>query len=54
MEGIKSIVDLWTTIFLNVYNTYRQYGGIFFYVTIAIVVVFPILRRIVRAIRGGR
>jgi len=54
MDGIKSIIDLWTTIFLNVYNCYRNNGGIFFFVSIAVVVIFPLFRRIIRSIRGGR
>ena len=54
MTQVTELLDLWNTIFLNCYNTYKTYGGIFFYCTIAIIVVFPILRRMVKAIRGGR
>lgn len=54
MTAVNQIIDFWTTTFLNAYNTYKANGGIWFYCTIAIVVVFPLLRRMVRAIRGGR
>lgn len=54
MSAIEQLIDFWNTVFLNAYNTYKSNGGIWFYVTIAIVVVFPLLRRMVRAIRGGR
>ena len=54
MSDVTSIIDFWNTAFLNAYNVFRDNGGIWFYVSIAIIVVFPILRRIVRAIRGGR
>lgn len=54
MAAIEQLIDFWNTVFLNTYNTYKSNGGIFFYATIAIVVVFPLLRRMVRAIRGGR
>lgn len=51
---VKGLIDLWTTIFLNLYNTYKAYGDIFFYITIAIVVILPIFRRMIRSFRGGR
>lgn len=54
MDDVISIIDFWNTAFLNVYNTLKNNGGIWFYVVIAIVVVFPLLRRMVRAIRGNR
>lgn len=54
MQDVESLIDFWNTVFLNAYNTYKANGGIWFYATIAIVVVFPLLRRMVRAIRGGR
>lgn len=54
MEAITPLIDFWADAFLNLFNTYRNNGGIFFWITIAIVVVFPITKRIVKAIRGGR
>lgn len=54
MNAITPLIDFWNTVFLNIWNMYRTHGGIYFYITVAIVVVFPILKRIVRAIRGGR
>lgn len=54
MEGILSVINFFKTAIIAVWNTYRTYGDVFFYVTIAIIVVFPILRRIIRSIRGGR
>lgn len=54
MNDVNSLIDFWTTAFLNAYNVYKNNGGIWFYVTIAVIVVFPILKRMVRAIRGGR
>ena len=54
LVDVKNMINLWVDIFLNCWNCYKANGGIYFTVTIVIIVVFPILRRMVRAIRGGR
>lgn len=54
MNDVNSILDLWTTAFLNAYNTYKANGGIWFYVSIAVIVIFPILKKMVKSLRGGR
>ena len=54
MNDVSTLIDFWNTAFLNAYNTFKANGGIYFYVSIAVIVVFPILRRMIRAIRGGR
>lgn len=54
MEGILSVINFFKQAIIAFWNTYRNYGDVYFYVTIAIVVVFPIFRRIIKNIRGGR
>lgn len=54
MDGLLSVINFFKTAIIAIWNTYRTYGDIWFYVTIAIIVVFPIFRRIIRSIRGGR
>lgn len=51
---VLQFIDWCTNAAYSVYLWYSQNGGILFYITITIVVIYPILRKIVRAMRGGR
>lgn len=53
-NDILTAIDWFTNTAFSVFNWYKQNGGILFYITITLVVIYPILRKIVRAMRGGR
>ena len=53
-NDILKAIDWFTNAAFTVYSWYAQNGGILFYITITLVVIYPILRKIVRAMRGGR
>lgn len=53
-NDILRVIDWFTNTAFTIWSWYKNNGGILFYITITIVVIYPILRRIVRAIRGNR
>lgn len=53
-NDVLKFIDWCTNTAYTVYLWYSQNGGILFYITITLVVIYPILRKIVRAMRGGR
>lgn len=53
-NDILQVIDWFTNTAYSVYLWYMQNGGILFYITITLVVIYPILRKIVRAMRGNR
>lgn len=54
MNDLMSLFNLWNNAMLNTWEMLRSNGGIWFYVVVAIVIVFPVLKKMVRAIRGNR
>lgn len=53
-NDVLKAIDWFTNAAFTVYSWYAANGGILFYITITLVVIYPILRKIVRAMRGGR
>lgn len=53
MNDVVGFIDFISTVILNVWNSFKN-AGIWFLVFVAVTIVFPILRRWVITLRGGR
>jgi hypothetical protein len=52
MDQVKSLVDFYFNVILNFYNTFRDYGGIYFTIWFAIVIVIPLFKRIIKNLKS--
>lgn len=50
---MQTLVDFVSTVILNVWNVIKQ-AGVYFLIFVAVTFVYPILRKWVIAMRGGK
>ena len=52
MDGVYSVIDLWFTTILSTYNCLSAHAGVYFTIWFAVIVVIPLFRRIIRALKS--
>lgn len=53
MADLKALIDWFVNTALQLFNTMKQ-AGIYFYVWVSVLFVFPWFRRLLRALKGSR
>lgn len=53
MADVKALIDWVVDASLNLWNCLKTNAGIYFYVWLAVIFVFPNFKRLLRALRGS-
>lgn len=52
MSDVKAVLDWFFNAMYNVILTYRNNGGIYFYVTLVVVFFYPLFSRVIKSLKG--
>lgn len=53
LADVKSVIDWFFNAIYSVIVAYQQNGGIFFYITIIVLFIYPLFSRVVKSLRSS-
>ena len=51
IADVKKFIDFIFNAFYNIIITYKTYGGVYFYITLAVIFFYPLFSRVIKSLK---